>query len=115
MTEQKLTLRPEPLNLRECVADIVGLLSPKRPEKDSWCSLSWQTTGAAPRILIVEDDPTNRALLQLALSNQHYETETVGDGLQALERWENVVYDLIIMDMQIPKMNGGEERGDSLM
>ena len=66
------------------------------------------TQGASPRILIVEDDPTNRLLLQLALRREQYETETAGNGLQAVEKWENVACDLIIMDVQMPVMNGIE-------
>jgi signal transduction histidine kinase/ActR/RegA family two-component response regulator len=62
--------------------------------------------GVAPRILIVEDDPTNRALLQLALKHKKYLTETANHGLQAVEKWENGSYDLIIMDVQMPVMDG---------
>jgi CheY-like chemotaxis protein len=62
--------------------------------------------GVVPRILIVEDDPTNRALLQLALKHKKYLTETANHGLQAVEKWENGSYDLIIMDVQMPVMDG---------
>ena len=63
---------------------------------------------ATPRVLIVEDDATNQALLQLALEREQYETETAVNGLQAVEKCEKVTYDLIIMDVQMPVMNGLE-------
>jgi two-component system, cell cycle sensor histidine kinase and response regulator CckA len=64
------------------------------------------TEGASPRVLIVEDDPTNQTLLQLALKREQYETETASNGLQAIEKWKNIAYDMIIMDVQMPIMNG---------
>jgi PAS domain S-box-containing protein len=62
--------------------------------------------GTAPRILIVEDDHTNRALLQMALKRKQYLTETANNGLQALEKWEQGSFDLIIMDVQMPVLDG---------
>jgi PAS domain S-box-containing protein len=64
--------------------------------------------GEAPRILIVEDDPTNRVLLQIALKHKHYVTETASNGQQAVEKWEQSGFDLIIMDVEMPVMNGIE-------
>ena len=58
------------------------------------------------RILVVEDDPTNRALLQLSLKHQRFDTETAVNGAQAIEMWEQGHYDLIIMDVQMPIMDG---------
>jgi signal transduction histidine kinase len=59
-----------------------------------------------PRILVVEDDPTNRALLQLSLKRQRFDPETAVNGAQAVEMWERGHYDLIIMDVQMPVMDG---------
>jgi CheY-like chemotaxis protein len=60
----------------------------------------------ALRILIVEDDHTNRALLQMALKRKQYLTETANNGLQAVEKWEQGSFDLIIMDVQMPVLDG---------
>ncbi len=59
-----------------------------------------------PRILVVEDDPTNRTLLELSLKRQGFDIHTAVDGVQALEMWEEIPYDLIIMDVQLPVMDG---------
>ena len=65
-------------------------------------------SGRPPRVLVVEDDPTNRALLQLALKRGHLDIETAVNGAQAVEKWEQGHFDLIIMDIQMPVMNGIE-------
>ena len=62
--------------------------------------------GDAPRILIAEDDHTNRAVLQMTFKQKKYLTDTALNGLQAVEKWENGTYDLIIMDVQMPVMDG---------
>jgi signal transduction histidine kinase/ActR/RegA family two-component response regulator/PAS domain-containing protein len=62
--------------------------------------------GDSPRILIVENDHTNRAVLQLTLKQKQYFTDTAEHGLQALALWAHTSYDLIIMDVQMPKMDG---------
>jgi len=57
-------------------------------------------------VLVVEDEPTNRALMQLALRRQHMETDTAIHGREAVEKWSQGDYDLIIMDIQMPVMDG---------
>ena len=59
-----------------------------------------------PRILVVEDDYTNRTLLHLSLNMKNYHVETATNGRQAVEMWERGPYDLIIMDVQMPIMDG---------
>ena len=66
------------------------------------------TTAKPHRILVVEDDPTNRALLQLAFKRGGLEIETAANGAQAVEMWSRNRYDLIIMDVQMPVMDGIE-------
>ncbi|PZU92977.1 MAG: hypothetical protein DCE90_17390 [Pseudanabaena sp.] len=59
------------------------------------------------RILIVEDNPVNQMLARLMLKRLGYESiEIANDGLEAIEVLEDNEYDLILMDMQMPKMDG---------
>jgi PAS domain S-box-containing protein len=60
----------------------------------------------AARVLVVEDDATNRALIHLALRRQKIDADTAIHGRDALEKWANNQYDLIIMDIQMPVMDG---------
>lgn len=63
---------------------------------------------AGRRILIVEDEPINREVTQSLLRDVGLVTETAEDGLEAVERASRNDYDLILMDMQMPRMDGLE-------
>lgn len=58
------------------------------------------------RILIVDDDEEIRDLLEFDISQSGYFTDTAKDGAEALQKALNNVYDLIILDVMMPKMNG---------
>ena len=58
------------------------------------------------RILIVDDDDEIRDLLEFDISQSGYFTDTAKDGAEALHKALNNVYDLIILDVMMPKMNG---------
>ena len=58
------------------------------------------------RILIVDDDDEIRDLLEFDISQSGYFTDTAKDGAEALQKALNNVYDLIILDVMMPKMNG---------
>ncbi|MDR3581161.1 MAG: chemotaxis protein CheB [Oryzomonas sp.] len=64
-----------------------------------------------PRLLLAEDDPTIRMILGVMLQRTNYELDTAGNGHEAVEMWENGEYDLILMDVQMPRMNGFEATG----
>lgn len=58
------------------------------------------------RILLAEDDPTMRQMMSTLLSRKRIEHTVVGDGLSAVEAWEESDYDFILMDVQMPVMDG---------
>jgi CheY-like chemotaxis protein len=58
------------------------------------------------RILLAEDDPPNRKVTQLMLRRLGYEADAVTNGLEALKAIEERPYDLILMDILMPKMDG---------
>jgi signal transduction histidine kinase/DNA-binding NarL/FixJ family response regulator len=60
------------------------------------------------RILLAEDYPTNRTIAVAYLSGEGYEVECTENGKQALEAAMCSVYDLVIMDIQMPEMDGYE-------
>lgn len=57
-------------------------------------------------ILIVDDDPMNRELAKRTLQSKGYEVMTAQDGLDALEVLKTKIADLILLDVQMPKMDG---------
>lgn len=58
------------------------------------------------RILVVEDDPTNRLLLLRMLDHLGYRADSAADGLEALEATRHTRYDLILMDCHMPRLDG---------
>lgn len=58
------------------------------------------------KILIVEDDARLAQALGHILEENHYDVDTVGDGATGLEWASSGIYDVIILDVMLPKMNG---------
>ncbi len=58
------------------------------------------------RILIVEDHPVNRQLTETMVRETGATTETAGNGRQAVERLGSGDYALVLMDVQMPEMDG---------
>ena len=60
------------------------------------------------RILIVDDDTEIRDLLEFDISSSGYFVDTAVDGLDGVNKALNNKYDLILLDVMMPKMNGFE-------
>ena len=58
------------------------------------------------RILLAEDHPTNQRVIQLILGPFDVDLVIVGDGRQAVEAFTAASFDLVLMDMQMPHMDG---------
>ncbi len=62
---------------------------------------------AALKVLVVDDNATNRQILQHQLKAWHIEAVCVGSGKEALEKLQNEgTFKLVILDMQMPEMDG---------
>jgi TMAO reductase system sensor TorS len=60
------------------------------------------------RVLVADDNPTNRALVAAQLEALGYDADLVDGGAVALERMHAVRYDLVLMDCQMPELDGYE-------
>jgi CheY-like chemotaxis protein len=60
------------------------------------------------RILLAEDNPVNQKLALRLLSRMGYAAEVAGNGLEAIANVENGAFDLVLMDVQMPEMDGLE-------
>ena len=60
------------------------------------------------KILIIEDEQNISSFVQRGLSINGYEAEVCNDGLQAWEKLQTDVFDLIIVDIMMPFMSGLE-------
>lgn len=58
------------------------------------------------RILVVEDKPVNQKVIQLMLDKLGHQTTLAHNGLQAIAKFEENLFDIILMDVQMPEMDG---------
>ena len=58
------------------------------------------------RVLLAEDNPLNQMVARGILEKRGSQVDTAVDGAEALAAWEAGDYDLILMDVQMPKMDG---------
>ena len=64
--------------------------------------------GRSLRILVADDQNVNRNILIKLLSKWEHTVETVEGGSEAVEKWKNGRFDLILMDIEMPGMDGIE-------
>ncbi len=60
------------------------------------------------RVLIVEDEPSVAQVIQDYLDSLGFETDSVSNGAEAIDRAQKEHPDLIIMDLMMPRLTGGE-------
>lgn len=60
------------------------------------------------KVLVVEDIPLNQLLMKTLLDDFGFEHDIAGTGKIAIEKLHNKSYDIILMDLQMPEMNGFE-------
>src|SRR5690242_21865794 len=60
------------------------------------------------RIVVVDDDAVMRNVFLVMLRRADFEVDVAENGLIGVEMWEKGEYDLVLMDVQMPRMNGFE-------
>jgi signal transduction histidine kinase len=58
------------------------------------------------RVLVAEDNPSNQKVLMLMLKRMGYRPDAVADGREVLQALERQPYDLVLMDVKMPEMDG---------
>ncbi|MFN3913786.1 MAG: response regulator [Aquabacterium sp.] len=77
---------------------------PNVPQPDALADLRAQHTHA--RVLIVDDNPVNRLLVEELLAMAGLKPDSVDSGVAAVERLRAQPYDLVLMDVHMPDMDG---------
>jgi PAS domain S-box-containing protein len=104
--EQALDLETPPADAATAVS-AVAPPSPGSPRPDQRPALAVSSSGDPPlRILLAEDHPTNRKIVSLILQAIGAELTSVENGEDAVRAVEHGNFDLILMDVQMPVMDG---------
>ena len=77
-----------------------------RVEPDVSSEPAAQAPGANPRVLLVEDSPDNRALVQAYMRSSDFRLDVAEDGAAGAQKAMSERYALVLMDMQMPVMDG---------
>lgn len=96
------------LALRERLADAMLLLENLGEPADTTALPSPPALSGQGRVLIVDDGPVNLTLARQVLERQGLEVATATSGEQALARLEEDAFDLVLMDIFMPGMDGVE-------
>lgn len=62
----------------------------------------------APKVLVADDNVVNQRVVQQLLSRRGCEIVMTSTGIEALEAWHRERFDLVLMDVQMPQMDGLE-------
>ncbi|MEG3638778.1 ATP-binding protein [Magnetococcus sp. PR-3] len=86
----------------QMLMDAMGMIKPRTAQEQA----SDPTLQTPIAILLAEDSPDNVLLVQRFLKKTAYRLDIVGNGLEALEAIKKRRYDLILMDIQMPELDG---------
>lgn len=99
------------------LTEIISLTTNKAPEPELHAGHEIKSAVSLPtesnvhssiRILLAEDNPVNQMVAKAMLEKQGHQVEIVDNGVQAVEAFQKSSYQLILMDSQMPEMDGLE-------
>src|SRR5579883_1010890 len=94
----------KPAELLGMIQRAVGACRPQVPVRSS--AVARQAGGRQLTVLVAEDNLVNQKVTVAMLERMAHRAIVVGDGAEAISRWSQGGIDLILMDVQMPKMDG---------
>ena len=98
----------KPLSLLETFSRVLNGTSKKNVARVEKSSKEKMGVCCPLKILLAEDNTVNQKVATLMLKRQGYKADIANNGLEVLEAMERQRYDLILMDIQMPEMDGYE-------
>ncbi|MBZ5632966.1 MAG: response regulator [Acidobacteriia bacterium] len=99
----------KPIRQSELLAMICrGMQVPQEPTEGPRISIAPANTNTQSRVLVAEDNVVNQALARRLLEKRGYAVSVVKDGRAAVEAVKHERFDIVLMDIQMPNMDGFE-------
>jgi signal transduction histidine kinase/CheY-like chemotaxis protein/HPt (histidine-containing phosphotransfer) domain-containing protein len=96
----------EPIREDTLVDAFARLFAVAAPARRSPAQAAAEPVGRPLRILLAEDNKINQQLMTMLLSNAGHRVEIAEDGVQTVDCVRNGSYDVVLMDMQMPVLDG---------
>jgi PAS domain S-box-containing protein len=107
-----LTKPIKPSQMYKVLTDILSrtIILPKEPAESlaTASGVDQPILNSSLRILLAEDDISSQKVAQLMLKKLGYRADTVANGIEALQALERQHYDVVLMDVKMPEMDGLE-------
>jgi chemosensory pili system protein ChpA (sensor histidine kinase/response regulator) len=103
-----LIINPVQLAQRAGVVPAIDPAAPDRVVSTAYLPVARAPVRALPQVLIVDDSLTVRKITGRMLTREGFAVVTARDGIDALERLEEQVPDVILLDIEMPRMDGFE-------
>jgi PAS domain S-box-containing protein len=93
-------------DVHEALVRALGSLPDEHPRRQNGPARTGEPSGVRPRLLVVEDNDINQLVALGILETLGYAADTADDGEQAVGAWRDGSYAAVLMDVQMPRMDG---------
>ena len=108
LRNQRIAILPHPLSQSRLEEALEQLYKDPRDAKTSTPIHQQVPQNTQPRILAVDDNEPNLKLLKILLTDMGIQVDTASSGRKALQMVQDVSYNMVFMDIQMPEMDGLE-------
>lgn len=98
----RLTKPVKQASLRDVLARVLGAAT----ARTNSAAAAKPALSRRARLLVAEDNPVNQRVLLLQLRQLGYAADAVANGVEAVESLQRIDYDIVLMDCQMPEMDG---------